>query len=104
MLANLRAFVAVLLSDALTAAGLLSDASDSDNKHRPSVSAGGLRARAYPLIVEAVEAGVAYGWRRAWKHRDGEPGEDAADPMREEIEQAVVDAICERFDFDDAET
>ena len=104
MLSNLRAFVSMLLSDAKTAAGLLSESSDADNKDRPSVSAGGLRARAYPLIVEAVEVGVAYGWHRAWKHRDGEPDEDAADPMREEIEQAVVGAICERFDFDDAET
>ncbi|MBI4151840.1 hypothetical protein HY496_02620 [Candidatus Woesearchaeota archaeon] len=61
------------------------------------VSAEGLKVKAYPVLCQAVEEGVAYGWNRAHKHTS-EPGEEV---IREQIEQAVLNEVCERFDFDD---
>jgi hypothetical protein len=55
-----------------------------------------IRAKVYPLMREAVEAGIAYGWMRAHKHVD-DPGPDA---IKEALEQAVMNEICERFQFD----
>ena len=55
-----------------------------------------IRARVYPLMREAVEAGTAYGWQRAHKHVD-DPTPEA---IKEAIEQAVMNEICERFQFD----
>ena len=57
---------------------------------------GALRVRAYPVLVEAVEAGVSFGWRRAHKHVD-EPTEEE---VRDAIADAVVSEVCERFDID----
>lgn len=54
-----------------------------------------LRVRAYPVLREAVERGAAYGWRRAFKHAD-KPTDDAA---IDAIADAVMNEICERFDF-----
>jgi hypothetical protein len=59
------------------------------------VERGALRVRAYPVLIEAVEAGVAIGWNRAFKHEDA----PHADTIREHIEREVLNAICERFDF-----
>lgn len=58
---------------------------------------GGMKVRAYPLLVRAVEEGVEYGWRRAFKHTDT-PEPDA---IKDQIMTAVTNAICEYFDFDD---
>ena len=55
-----------------------------------------IRAKAYPLMREAVESGVAYGWIRAHKYDDA-PTPDA---IKDAIEQAVMDQICERFAFE----
>jgi hypothetical protein len=55
-----------------------------------------IRAKVYPLMREAVEAGVSYGWLRAHKHVD-DPEPDA---IKEAVEQAVMNEICERFQFD----
>lgn len=55
-----------------------------------------IRAKVYPLMREAVEAGVAYGWNRAHKHVDN-PTPEA---IREAIEQAVMSEIDQRFLFD----
>ena len=49
--------------------------------------------RVWPLLQEAIEAGVAYGWQRAHKHTS-RPGEAL---VKAEIEKAVTDAVCERF-------
>jgi len=54
-----------------------------------------VRIDVYAILQEAVEAGVAYGWRRAHKHVDA-PGEDA---ITREIAQAVLSEILDRFDF-----
>jgi len=61
------------------------------------VDRGSLRVRVYPVLVEAVEAGVAYGWHRAHKH-DDHPAEAS---IKGAIEDAVLSEFCERFDFDD---
>ncbi len=52
---------------------------------------------AYAIIEQAVEAGVAYGWRRAHKHADA-PDEDM---IRDAIKQAVMVELCEVVRFDD---
>lgn len=55
-----------------------------------------LRAKVYPLLVEAIEAGVAYGWLRAHKH-DDDPGVEA---IKEAIEQSVIHELLERFEIE----
>ena len=46
-----------------------------------------------------VEEGIRYGWQRAYKHTD-HPTEDG---FKTAIEQAVMNAICEVFEFDHEE-
>ena len=56
-----------------------------------------MKAKEYNLIAECVENGIMLGWNRAHKHTDNpEPGF-----IREQIEQAVLNEICEWFDFED---
>lgn len=55
-----------------------------------------MKAREYDVLCRAVEDGVAYGWRRAHKHVE-DPDEHT---IQVEIQQAVVNTICEWFDFD----
>lgn len=62
---------------------------------KPQITRATMRAKAYPVLCSAVESGVACGWNRAHKH-DPHPAEEVA---REAIERAVLDAICEAFDF-----
>lgn len=59
-----------------------------------------MKAKEYPLLLDAVEVGVASGWRRAFKHREGEPA--GAEAIREAIREAVITELLERFDLDDA--
>ena len=54
-----------------------------------------MRVKAYNVIADAVEEGVEYGWSHAHKHTDA-PSDFA---IKEEITQAVLNAICERFEF-----
>jgi hypothetical protein len=61
------------------------------------ISSETIRARVYPLMREAVEVGVAYGWQRAHKHVDN-PTPEA---IKEAIVQAVMTEISERFSFSD---
>lgn len=64
------------------------------DKHKVS---GQMRVRVYEVLVRAIDEGVSTGMHRAHKHTDT--------PTREAIEDAVsnavVDAICEVFSFDD---
>jgi hypothetical protein len=60
---------------------------------------GGLNVRAYPVLSRAIEEGVAYGWRHAHKHTDA-PDDEA---IRDHIVTAVLNEICEYFDFDSSE-
>ena len=56
-----------------------------------------MKAKEYNLIAECVENGVMLGWNRAHKHND----EPDSQHVRECIEQAVLNEICEWFDFED---
>jgi hypothetical protein len=54
-----------------------------------------VRVDAYGVVCEAVENGIAYGWRRAHKHADA-PGEEA---ICSAIYQAVINELCEALEF-----
>lgn len=54
-----------------------------------------IRLRAYPIIDRAVEEGIAYGYRRAYKHTDDPQAED----IQEQIRQAVMQALCDVLEF-----
>lgn len=54
-----------------------------------------IRAKVYPLMQDAVDAGVRYGWNRAHKH-DSTPSEDI---IVNAITDAVMNEICEKFEF-----
>ena len=58
-----------------------------------------MKVRAYPVLCRAIEDGVAYGWRRAHKHLDAPD----AQAIEEQIVTAVVNEICQYFDFDDTQ-
>jgi len=58
---------------------------------------GGTKVRAYPVFCRAVEEGVAYGSRRAHKHNDTPD----AETIEEQIISAVLNEVCEYFDFDE---
>jgi hypothetical protein len=58
-----------------------------------------MTAKAYPVLARAVEEGVRYGYRRAHKHVE-KPDETQ---MCDAIEQAVLDAVCEWFSFEESE-
>jgi hypothetical protein len=59
-----------------------------------------MKAKEYNLITQCVETGVMLGWNRAHKH-DATPEDEA---IRNAIEQAVLNEICEWFDFDEVKT
>ncbi len=59
-----------------------------------------MKAKEYNLIAQCVETGVMLGWNRAHKH-DATPEDEA---IRDAIEQAVLNEICEWFDFDEVKT
>jgi hypothetical protein len=54
-----------------------------------------LPLRTYPIVERAVEAGVLYGIRRAWKHRADPPAEDLVPILAEQIAQAVMLELSE---------
>jgi hypothetical protein len=55
------------------------------------------QARAYDVVSQAIDDGVATGWRRAHKHLD-DPSEDT---ILEQIAQEVRSALCEVIDFEE---
>jgi len=59
-----------------------------------------MKAKEYNLIAQCVETGVMRGWNRAHKH-DATPEDEA---IRDAIEQAVLNEICEWFDFEEVKT
>jgi hypothetical protein len=59
-----------------------------------------MKAKEYNLITQCVETGVMLGWNRAHKH-DATPEDEA---IRNAIEQAVLNEICEWFDFEEVTT
>ena len=57
-----------------------------------------VRIRTYEVVSDAVERGVAVGYRRAHKHL--ERGDTPApDVLRDILEQEVMNALCEVLDF-----
>lgn len=56
-----------------------------------------MKANIYKIITECIESGIRLGWGRAHKHTDT-PGEDV---IKERIESAIMEQICEYFEFDD---
>ena len=56
-----------------------------------------MKAKEYNLIVQCIENGVRTGWNRAHKHSDTPD----ADTIQQAIEDAVLNEICEWFDFED---
>ena len=56
-----------------------------------------MKTRIYYVLSRAVEEGISYGWQRAHKHTD-KPDEAH---ILDQIEQAIMNAICETFSFDD---
>lgn len=62
---------------------------------------GVIRVNAYEIVCRAVEEGIGYGYRRAYKHT-ATPDENA---LKEEIYCAVMNELCEVLWFtDDAES
>jgi hypothetical protein len=55
-----------------------------------------ISVRPYPVLLRAVEEGVAMGWQRAYKHTD-QPG---AAVVQEAIVQSVLAEISEYFEFE----
>jgi hypothetical protein len=60
---------------------------------------GGMKVRAYDVLRRALEEGAEYGWRRAHKHTDA-PDEET---IKDQIVTAILNEVCEYFDFDDGE-
>lgn len=58
-----------------------------------------MKPKYYELLSRAIMEGVATGLRRARKH-DDDPTEES---MRDALEMAIMNAICEVFDFDGVE-
>jgi hypothetical protein len=58
-----------------------------------------VRINAYEVISRAVEEGIAYGYNRAYKHTS-KPSEDI---IKHEMENAVMNSLCEILKFDDDE-
>lgn len=56
-----------------------------------------LKVKVWPVLREAVEIGVAYGWRRAHKHVE-HPTPEA---IQEEQAQAIMNEIGERVTVED---
>lgn len=56
-----------------------------------------MKAKTYNLIRQCVESGVSYGWNRAHKHVD----DPNPQQIKNEIEEAVMNEICEWFTFED---
>ena len=54
-----------------------------------------MKANMYKLIERCVEEGVQYGYNRAYKHTDT-PTEDQ---IKLAVTDAVMNEICEWFDF-----
>lgn len=58
-----------------------------------------MKAREYEVLKMAIDQGVTCGWRRAHKHNESPD----AGVITDAIIDAVTNAICEWFTFDDVE-
>lgn len=55
-----------------------------------------MKVRTWVILERAVEEGIAYGYRRAFKH-DDHPDEET---IKEALLNSVMSSISEVFDFD----
>ena len=55
------------------------------------------KIKLYDVIARAVEEGVAYGTRRAYKHTDC----PSLEQIQSEVEQAVLNSLCEVLQFEE---
>lgn len=53
------------------------------------------KVKIYPVLARCVEEGVGYGMHRAFKHTET-PSHEA---ICEQVEQAVMNALCEALDL-----
>ena len=58
-----------------------------------------MKPREYPLMMECIERGVSLGLQRARKHTDT-PSDDH---IRETVQKAVMDEVCEWWQFEPEE-
>ena len=56
-----------------------------------------LKLNSYKIISDAIENGIRYGYRRAYKHVEN-PSEDT---IIEQIHLAVMNELCDIINFDD---
>lgn len=59
-----------------------------------------LKPKTYPILVQAIEEGVAYGLHQAYKHADIENNEPLEHQIKDAITNAVINEIFEWFDID----
>ena len=59
-----------------------------------------MKAKEYAVLEMAIDEAVSYGYNRAHKHTDT-PSEDA---IVSAIQIAVMNSICEWFDFPETES
>ena len=52
------------------------------------------KAKAYSILRQAVEDGIAWGWQRSHKHTD-KPDEET---IKDEMLNNIMNEICEKFD------
>jgi hypothetical protein len=58
-----------------------------------------MRAKEYLVMTEAVNAGVRFGIRRAFKHVENAP--EVTESQMDAIANEVMNSICEWFEFSD---
>ena len=61
------------------------------------------RLRAYPIVVRAIEEGIAYGLRRLNKYREHPYSDEALAAIADYVEREALNALCDVIDFGDEE-
>ena len=60
-----------------------------------------MKAKEYPALVDAVDTGILTGLERADKHADDPLTDAQRSRVHAQVSEYVLNAICERFDFED---
>lgn len=60
-----------------------------------------MRVKEYPVLVQAIEDGAAFGVRHAFKHDENPPDDDKMEYIIQSVVQEVLNYICESFDLDE---
>lgn len=58
-----------------------------------------MKPDSYKLLMRCVEDGIEYGWNRAHKHE----GSPSPEHIKEQIELAIQNEVCEWFIFDEVQ-